>query len=264
MFSLSYHDELKQARQWRRYQSADEVKQAQLAACETLQKLRRQFPYVLAIGHELVHVLEKLGELKAAIVELKILKATFPNLDAETLCRSGKIHKALALEAVRNGSIGEGMDKLMMSAKDYRRAFDTTPSPYSRVNELFARYYRAALLAEQGSGGTQPTVPPSEWKAELERVKKEAAALLDDASGIWEHKLDDDSIWMPASKAEAAFLCQRWERAAEDYTHAMREAGGKHNYYEIMHGQLKYLCEAAGKLGMTLLPTLDHPDKFFR
>jgi hypothetical protein len=244
MISFSYHEELEKARNWRNTQTPEALKESRAM----LEGLRSEYPHVLAIGHELILVLEKLGELDQATQELQELERVFPKLDEETLSRGGKIHKVLAATATG----GQAVDHLKKSEEYYRRAGEGGGS-YPRINALTVRLLRAAKLAELGH------VPDAQKV--LRDVQKDALEFLNTEG--WEQLKSDDNVWLPATQGEAAFLAGNYVVAEASYGRARAAANGKVFYLHAMRDQLKALCDAFKKLNLPVSGPLADPDTFF-
>src|SRR4051812_13279717 len=247
MTPLSHHAELAQARVWRATNTRPDLERAR----ELLVELRARYPYVLAVAHELILVLEKLGDLDRAVRELEELERTFPALDEETLARGGRIHKTLASRTSPDASgLGRAVVLLEAAERYYRRAFEVRRGFYPRVNELTVRFLRAAKLAELGNvGDAQRT---------LRDVRADAAGMLDDPT-VWVPVRDDDAVWLPATRGEVAFLCGDWPAAESAYAEARAVARGKTFYLRAMRDQLVLLVAACEKLNVTPSAPLADP-----
>jgi hypothetical protein len=242
---LSYHAELEEAKKWRFAQTEAGLTAAKAA----LERLRVKYPHVLAVGHELILVLEKLGDLDGASRELQELERVFPKLDEETLSRGGKINKLLAATA----PLGQANAYLRTAEEYYHRGYAISGGCYSRINELTVRLLRAAKLAESGNA-------PDAQKL-LSNTRLEAAELLNTES--WVAHRSDDNIWVPATQGEAAFLAGDWTTAERAYSRAKFAAAGKVFYLRTMCEQLKLLLEAYARLNVTPSRALADPDALF-
>jgi hypothetical protein len=244
MIPLSHHEELEKARNWRFTQTPESLRESRAL----LENMRIDYPHVLAIGHELILVLEKLGELDRAIQELQNLERVFPKLDEETLSRGGKIHKTLAASA--HG--GQAVDHLKKAEDYYRRAAESGGF-YPRINELTVRLLRAAKLAELGN--------ESDAQKVLQCVQKDAREFLNTEG--WIARKSDDNVWLPATQGEAAFLAGSYAAAEDGYSKARAAANGKVFYLRAMRDQLKALCDAFKKLNLPVTGPLAAPETFF-
>ena len=244
MIPLSHHEDLEKARNWRFAQTPESLRESRAL----LEHMRSDYPHVLAIGHELILVLEKMGELDRAIQELQNLEQVFPKLDEETLSRGGKIHKMLATTAPG----GQAVDHLKKAEEYYRRAGETGGF-YPRINELTVRLLRAAKLAELGN--------ESDAQKVLHCVQKDALEFLNTEG--WIARKSDDNVWLPATQGEAAFLAGNFAAAEAAYINARAAANGKVFYLRSMQEQLKSLCDAFKKLNIPVSGPLTQPDTFF-
>lgn len=246
---LSHHAELAHARVlWRATSARPDLEQAR----DLLRDLRTRHPHVLAVAHELVLVLERLGDLDAAVGELGELERTFPGLDEETLARGGRIHKTLAVRAAPDAAgLARAVGLLESAERYYRRAFEVRRGFYPRVNELTVRFLRAAKLAELGNVTDAGRV--------LRDVRADAADMLKDP-GAWAPHRDDDVVWVAATRGEAAFLCGDWPAAESFYAEARTAARGKAFHLRAMGGQLRLLLAACEKLNVAPPAALADPD----
>jgi tetratricopeptide (TPR) repeat protein len=251
MTPLSHHTELTQARLWRASNTRPALEQAR----ELLVRMRARYPYVLAVAHELILVLEKLGDVDGAVRELEELERTFPSLDEETLARGGRLYKTLAARTAGDkAGLGRAVCLLETAERYYHRAFEVRKGFYPRVNELTVRFLRAGKLAALGN------VP--EAQKTLREARSEAREMLEDPT-VWESRRDDDVVWLPATRGEIAFLCGDWSAAEAEYGKAKRAANGKVFYFRAMRDQLRLLAAACEKLNITPLGPLSDPDAFF-
>ncbi len=253
MMHPSHHQEFDEIRgTWRRQIDRPTLE----AALDRLKSLADEFPYVLAIGHEIVLVLEKLGRIDEAITQLKNLERQFKKLDEETLCRWGKLFKKQAITALQPpADLTQALQDLDEAARYYARAFEVQRGFYPRINELSLQFYRAAVLNDLGK--------TEEARLLLEEVRRKAAQMLAD-SDVWRPRKDDDHVWVLATKGEAAVLAHSWTDAEARYAAAVLTARSQRFYLDVMRDQMKLLVDACRRLG--ILP-VDHaladPDAYF-
>src|SRR5262249_1986646 len=154
------------------------------------------------------------------IREFKRLEETFPDLDDETLCRGGKLHKKLAENQIKAKAPGHALAELKKAEEYYRRAFALRHWFYPRINELSVRVRQAEVLAELERAGEKREVTAERVLADVQRDAN--AMFLDER--VWEPRADDDHVWIPAGKGEAAFLARNWSTAEAFYSDAKSAA----------------------------------------
>lgn len=247
----SHHGELEAIRRlWRnKHQPADLE-----AARQRLALLRREFPYVLAVGHELVLVLEQLGEWQAAVDLLNDLERQFKSLDEETLCRWGKLYKTRGAAAAAQGRFSEAIHNFAEARKQYARAYEIQRGYYPRINELTLGFLQAALY--------QDDKRPAEALRLLKEVQLAAAEMLA-TTAIWQHRNHDDDVWVLATQGEAHLLANNWPTATTRYQDALAAARGRQFYADCMRDQLQLLLSACHRLGIRPEGPLAEPDRFF-
>jgi tetratricopeptide (TPR) repeat protein len=253
MIHLSHYGELDAIRRlWRKSNQVEHLEQAK----KRLTALQREFPYVLAVGHELVLVLEKLGDVERAIQLLELLERQFRQLDEETLCRWGTIFKKRGEQALsQRPDVTQAIHDFEQAGQYYERAYEVQRGFYPRINELTLQFLQAALWKELREYETGQRL--------LDDVRRKVDRLLADA-GVWRARKDDDHIWLPATKGEAHVLAGDWGRASDRYGDAMAAARGQHFYVVCMRDQLKMLFDACCRLGIVAEGPLADPDNFFR
>jgi len=252
MIRLSHHAELDALRHlWRKNNQAEHLEQAK----ERLRGLQQEFPYVLSVGHELVLVLEKLGDVEGAIHVLGQLERQFKHLDEETLCRWGMIFKKKGDHALLPlADLTQAVQDFEQAGKYYARAFEVRRGFYPRINELTLQFVQAALCKDLGKYEAAQQL--------LNDVRRQAQQMLGDAS-LWRARKEDDHIWLPATKGEAHVLTGDWQQASQRYTDAMFAARGQQFYFDCMRDQIQMLLDACRRLGIVVEGPLAKPDEFF-
>jgi len=104
---------------------------------------------------------------------------------------------------------------------------------------------------------------PGESREERLRQCQELAQDLLTRQASWPKTLPDDSIWHLATEAEAHFLLQRWNEAADRYRRALEESGGKPFYPDSMRKQVVRICDAFRRIGVENFGPLSNPDDVF-
>ncbi|HEV3447727.1 MAG TPA: tetratricopeptide repeat-containing protein [Gemmataceae bacterium] len=252
MTHLSHHAELDAIRRlWRKSNQAEDLVQAKERLCA----LRREFLYVLAVGHELVLVLEKLGDVDGAVRALGELERQFKQLDEEMLCRWGKIFKKKGDTALSvRADVTQALHDFAQAGKYYARAHEIHRGFYPRINELTLQFLQAALQKDLEQH--------EESQRLLDDVRRKAQQMLADAT-VWRSRKDDDHVWLPATKGEAHVLAGDWRQASDRYLDALAAARGQQFYADCMRDQLKMLLDACRRLGLVTEGGLADPDKFF-
>jgi hypothetical protein len=251
---LSYHAELQLACRWKDGNKTDE-------GAVSLTMLRGEYPYAIDVRHELVHVMEKRGNLEDARREFTNLETTFGDLDdEESLCRGGKIHKRLADHNIAIGMVTSALEDLERAADYYRRAFEVGEWFFPGENWLAVRLLQAQFLALLEK--EDPTRKP-EAAGVFDAVRTDAKKLINNGQ-VWKHRIPDDTIWAPASMGAVSLLAGKEKVAETAYSEAKRAADNKAAYYcGIMSKQLENIVAALAELGSPVQGVLREPSKFF-
>jgi tetratricopeptide (TPR) repeat protein len=256
MPTLDYHDAFRKAREWRNADSPAAIAEAR----DALLRLRADYPDVLEIRIELIDLLRHTDDLHEAIREFHDVVERFPKLDDETLCRGARIHKHLADRAIRRGALESALAELKKAEEYYHRAFECRRWFFAVMNVLTVQLRQAEVCAE-----LERTDPKREPMAQrmLARVRSRARDLLQDPT-VWDERVDDDHIWMPASRAEVAFLAGDWDATVAAYKNAEDAAGNHQEYYvQIMQRQYRIISNAYQILGVRPPGDLGDPETFF-
>ena len=239
----TYHDVIDLARAYRKTNSRDDL----LNAEKILRAGYQDHIYALPIGDELALVLEQLGRDDEALDLLKELEVRHRDTGEETLCRFGKIYKKRAYRFADNGNLSPAINNLADSERYYARAYEKTFGFYPRINQLTARFLRAAMLMRIGQ--------VDEVNQLLNEVKDHAEQMLL-KSTVWRERLSDDHIWIQATYGEVNLLLERWPDSERAYREAIRLAQGRQFYHDSMKSQFKIMLEACRHL------KIEPPDPF--
>ena len=219
-----------EARVYRGENTPDALREAE----RFLREAMKQHPYALAIGDELVLVLEEQNKDDDAEALLNELQKLFPDPGEETLCRFGKIFKKRGFRRLEEGNPSAAYAAFRESEQKYGLAFDTSLGFYPRINQLTMRFVAASLLQELEDGDRSAMLLDS-VRADCEGMLKS----LDDR--VWRSRLDDDHIWKEATIAELHVLVGNWRKAESAYREAMRLARGQQFYFDCMRDQVTIL-----------------------
>jgi tetratricopeptide (TPR) repeat protein len=221
----SYHPPLQAAKKWVRSGKNEQQREA----VELLLHLRKRYPHVLAIGHELALALLESGQINEADRLLGELEAQFPNLDEETLCRLGRCSKELGDRCFQ-------ADDQNSAAIYYRRAL----AKYESANEVRHGHYpginRSSLLHLLGR------------RAEAVAAAQELLARRDQ----WPvDETNDLALWHPATEAEARLLLEEWDRAAALYRAVQKNGRFPPHARDSMRRQVERILRGFHHLGVT-------------
>ncbi|MGL4465107.1 MAG: tetratricopeptide repeat-containing protein [Planctomycetia bacterium] len=254
----TYLDALQEAAALRRTDPSPENLEAARTILETAFQV---YPHALPLGDELVLVLEKMGRDSDAAQLLNELARRFGDKGEETLCRLAKLYKKRAGWPPAAGGEAAAYNALKESEALYARAYEKSYHFYPRINELSVRFLRAAVSKMLLKSTAAANV--DDPAALLDDVAAKADELRNDPAA-WKPRLDDDHVWIPATRGELLILLDRWEEAAAAYLEALAKAGGSKFYYKCMKDQAAKLMQAAVVLGRRPVGGLADPEAFFR
>jgi tetratricopeptide (TPR) repeat protein len=248
---LSHHEPLAVAREWTR-RGGTEARNA----VELLQELWRKYPYVLAVGNELVFALLQTGRREDAMNLLTRLEPRFQVIDEDTLSRWGRIFKddgdKELQKASRDLDLADGHYR--KAIERYDRAYQVGRGFYSGINKaallmLCASLNRELTWAADQAGDAKKTLGYARQAEEDYQSARALAKELYDNRQHWQTRLPDDNIWLPATAGEAALLLERWEESAERYRDALRQANVQPFHPQSMRKQVERILGAFQKLG---------------
>jgi hypothetical protein len=226
--------------------------EALLAAIELLRDLHQRHPHALACGHELVLALLETGRAEdraEALARLQQLQREFPDLDEETLCRLGRLHKEAGERALDPAAVE--LD-FRLALDWYGRAYGLRRGHYPGIN-LATLYLLLAGVARRQQRDNRDL---------LAQAEAQARDLLE-RRGEWSRERSDDTIWHLATAAEAYLVQQQWERAAAEYRRATEEPNFEPLHAHSILKQLRRLLDAFAQLGIEPVPPLD-PDALLK
>lgn len=244
----SYDVPLKLVRRWVR---GDEA--AARAGVEALRLLRLRYPCAIKVGDELVLALLQVGDVEAARTELATLEHEFKGqLNEETLCRFGRIHRDIADTA------------LDPPPADYRRAragYDAAWEYYHRAYGIRRGHYPginvAALYLLRGW-----VSDPARREALVRSAVETATDLLAHRKG-WPADLPDDDLWHAATEGDAALLLGDLDAASRRYREVLARAD--QDFYKASIGRQVRRLRPALQECLNLPPDgLDAVEALFR
>jgi Tetratricopeptide Repeats-Sensor len=254
----SYHVPFERARQAGRSDKVDERSRA----IEDLKELRRTYPHVLAIGQELVLALLQQGSRDEAERELLALDQRFNSLVEETQCRWGRLFKDRGDEFVLLPWSPEGrvsdpdMAQILYqkSLARYQTAYGIEAGHFPGINVATLNLIIGALMQAK----------PGESPPEIAAAESMAANLLATRRKWKSTTADDDSLWHPATAAEAHLLLRHWEDAAKQYRVALSSEKLTPHAREAMYRQVERICLCFQAVGVEIPPPLNQPATFFQ
>ena len=235
-------------------------------ALALLEGLRVQYPHVLAVGQEFVLALVELNQHDRAETELKILEHTFANLDEESLCRWGRLFKdrgddCLELPGAISHRFAPNRDR---AEAFYRRSLQKYDEAYRIRSGHYPGINKATLLLVLGSLKALQSGQAASTSTSREIVESaELAGKLLASRAAWKTDgPDDETVWHPATAAEAHLLRNEW-RAAAFYREALDAKKINHHARESMRRQVDRITLAFRDVGVAIPPPFDDSAAFF-
>ncbi len=260
----SYHEPLQIAWAWNR--SAEPEKHDQ--ARTLLDELVKRYPHVLPVWYEQVYsVLKDRAKRDQALRLLAEIGERFRGMmDEDMLSLWGRCHKArgdeLRLQGTpfppgrpqRESAFAEADRAYREACMRYEQAYLLNRNGFPGVNLATLLLLRAALAADLKR--------PAE-RDDLLASSRRLAEELVQASADWKEKLNDDNIWIPATRGEAALLLGRWDAAAAHYRTAAGQPNRQPAHPKTMKDQIRRIVDAYALLGVQVEGDLADPEAFF-
>jgi hypothetical protein len=244
----SFHTPYQVARSWLR----EEGRRADALALLVL--LRRRYPHVLTIGNELVLALLESGRQGEAMAELRRLESQFDEVDEETRCRWGRVHKEAGDRAWEDRNPARGERCYREALTQYTRGHALRQGHYPGINRATVLLLLAALARDQ-----QDEARSSALLLEADN----AARQLLDRRDEWPRESSDDNIWHAATAGEAYLLTRRWPDAEGEYRAALAEPNVEPFHRQSMMRQARRIRDAWRRLGVQPEPPFDNLEELF-
>jgi hypothetical protein len=243
----SYHKPFEVARGWLR-----EGGPRRADALALLAALRQKYPYVLAVGNELVLALLENDRHADALAELARLGQQFPEVDEETRCRWGRVYKQEGDRAWQSGDLVNAENRFLQALEQYDLGYALRQGHYPGINKATLLLLLAAVARQRHEGERS--------LAYLRRAEEAADDVLA-RRGAWPHDLPDDNVWHPATAGEAYLLKRRWADAAAQYTAALTAPGVQPFHRASVGTQARRILRAWDRLEVR--PDAFDPDTLF-
>ena len=259
-----YREPLQIAWGWNR--SGDPVKVAQ--AHTLLTALAEHYAHVLHVWYELAFNLVKQKKRDEALALLARIGERFPGmLDEDVLSLWGRccknrgddyLNAGLKLPAERRAErvadFTEADGAYQEACTRYEQAYLLNSNWFPGINLATLRLLRAALAADL------------DRKAERDdylTASRHLAAELLQAAPAWTKHLEDDKIWMAATRAKAQLLLGHWDDAAAQYRIALDQPNLQPDNPKTMKDQVRRIADAYGLLRIPMEGPLADPERFF-
>ena len=235
-----------------------------LKALPLAEGLTETLPHDIHAWYELAFAQVKVKDRAAALKTLERANDQFAGrLDEDTFSLWGRCYKDAGDDArlAAESASGDPHASLLQADESYRRACEYYERGYNLDGNQFPGINLATLLLVRAALAKSLGRPDANA---LHDNAKRVAGELADTADRWLAKLEDDAIWLPATRGEAELLRERWTTAADYYRQAFAQPGFQAGYLDGMRAQVERVLAAMRALSIHPQGPLANPGTFFQ